>query len=48
MIDVNVAVIGLGLAGSATAWALTGRGRSVTAFEAFAPGHEHGSSPGRP
>src|SRR6266545_2964714 len=46
MTDVDVAVIGLGLAGSATAWALTGRGRSVTAFEAFAPGHRRGSSHG--
>jgi monomeric sarcosine oxidase len=46
MTDVDVAVIGLGLAGSATAWTLTGRGRSVTAFEAFAPGHRRGSSHG--
>jgi monomeric sarcosine oxidase len=46
MTDVDVAVIGLGLAGSATAWALTGRGQSVTAFEAFAPGHQRGSSHG--
>jgi monomeric sarcosine oxidase len=46
MTDVDVAVIGLGLAGSATALALTGRGRSVTAFEAFAPGHRRGSSHG--
>lgn len=46
MTDLDVAVIGLGLAGSATAWALTTRGRSVTAFEAFAPGHQRGSSHG--
>jgi monomeric sarcosine oxidase len=46
MTDLDVAVIGLGLAGSAAAWALTSRGRSVTAFEAFAPGHRHGSSHG--
>jgi monomeric sarcosine oxidase len=46
MTDVDVAVVGLGLAGSATAWALAGRGRSVTAFEAFAPGHRRGSSHG--
>ena len=46
MTDVDIAVIGLGLAGSATTWALTGRGRSVTAFEAFAPGHQRGSSHG--
>src|SRR5919197_6448243 len=46
MTDIDVAVIGLGLAGSAAAWALTGRGRSITAFEAFAPGHRRGSSHG--
>jgi sarcosine oxidase len=46
MTDIDVAVIGLGLAGSAAAWALNGRGRSVTAFEAFALGHQRGSSHG--
>src|SRR4051794_33802464 len=46
MTDLDVAVIGLGLAGSATALELTTRGRSVTAFEAFAPGHQRGSSHG--
>jgi monomeric sarcosine oxidase len=46
MTDVDVAVIGLGLAGSATAWAVSGRGRSVVAFEAFEPGHRRGSSHG--
>jgi sarcosine oxidase len=46
MTDLDVAVIGLGLAGSATAWALTNRGRSVAAFETFAPGHRRGSSHG--
>jgi monomeric sarcosine oxidase len=47
MTDVDVAVIGLGLAGAAAAWALSARGRSVTAFEAFAPWHQRGSSHGR-
>ncbi|HEU5159275.1 MAG TPA: N-methyl-L-tryptophan oxidase [Streptosporangiaceae bacterium] len=46
MTDIDIAVIGLGLAGSAAAWALTARGRSVTAFEAFSPGHRRGSSHG--
>jgi sarcosine oxidase len=46
MTDVDVVVVGLGLAGSAAAWALTGRGRSVIAFEAFQPGHRRGSSHG--
>ena len=39
-------IIGAGLAGSAAAWALTGRGRSVAVLEAFAPGHRRGSSHG--
>ncbi len=42
----DVVIIGAGLAGSAAAWALTGRGRSVTVVEAFQPGHRHGSSHG--
>jgi sarcosine oxidase len=46
MTDVDVAVIGLGLAGAATTWALADRGRSVIAFEAFEPGHRRGSSHG--
>jgi monomeric sarcosine oxidase len=46
MTDFDVAVIGLGLAGSATAWALTSRDYSVAAFEAFSPGHRRGSSHG--
>jgi monomeric sarcosine oxidase len=44
---VDVAVIGLGLAGSAAARAVARRGRSVAAFEAYAPGHRKGSSHGR-
>jgi monomeric sarcosine oxidase len=42
----DVVIIGAGLAGSAAAWALTGRGRSVTVIEAFQPGHRRGSSHG--
>ncbi|HEV7934549.1 MAG TPA: N-methyl-L-tryptophan oxidase [Actinomadura sp.] len=47
MTRVDVAVVGLGLAGSAAAWALSRRGRSVVAFEAFQAGHRRGSSHGR-
>jgi sarcosine oxidase len=43
---VDVAVVGLGLSGSAAAWAATRRGRSVAGFEAYAPGHRCGSSHG--
>ena len=39
-------IIGAGLAGSAAAWALARRGRSVAVIEAFQPGHRHGSSHG--
>jgi glycine/D-amino acid oxidase-like deaminating enzyme len=42
----DVVVIGAGLAGSAAAWALASRGRSVTVVEAFEPGHRRGSSHG--
>ncbi|MGH3255402.1 MAG: FAD-dependent oxidoreductase [Streptosporangiaceae bacterium] len=44
--QVDAIVIGAGLAGSATAWALTRRGRSVVVLEAFGPGHRRGSSHG--
>jgi glycine/D-amino acid oxidase-like deaminating enzyme len=37
----DVVIIGAGLAGSAAAWALAGRGRSVAVVEAFGPGHLH-------
>ncbi|GAA2097916.1 N-methyl-L-tryptophan oxidase [Actinomadura alba] len=47
MTRVDVAVVGLGLAGSAAVWALSRRGRTVAAFEAFQPGHRRGSSHGR-
>jgi sarcosine oxidase len=42
----DVVIIGAGLAGSAAAWALAGRGRSVVVVEAFPPGHRRGSSHG--
>ena len=43
---VDVVIIGVGLAGSAAAWALARRGRSVVVLEAFQPGHRRGSSHG--
>ena len=42
----DVLIIGAGLAGSAAARALAGRGRSVAVVEAFPPGHRRGSSHG--
>src|ERR1017187_6609557 len=42
----DVVIIGAGLAGTAAAWALAGRGRSVAIVEAFPPGHRRGSSHG--
>ncbi|MCO6010324.1 N-methyl-L-tryptophan oxidase [Actinoallomurus purpureus] len=47
MDDIDVAIVGLGLAGSAAARAVSRRGRSVAAFEAYGPGHRRGSSHGR-
>lgn len=44
--DVEVAIVGAGLAGSAAAWALSRRGRSVALVEQFASGHDRGSSHG--
>ncbi|MQA96882.1 MAG: FAD-dependent oxidoreductase [Streptosporangiales bacterium] len=46
MQHVDVAVVGLGLAGSAVTRSLARRGRSVAAFEAFPAGHRRGSSHG--
>ncbi|MCW2944704.1 MAG: Sarcosine oxidase [Actinoallomurus sp.] len=46
MRHVDVAVVGLGLAGAAAAWAVSRRGQSVAAFEAYAPAHRRGSSHG--
>jgi sarcosine oxidase len=43
---VDVVVIGAGAMGSATAWWLARRGRSVTLVEQFAQGHARGSSHG--
>jgi monomeric sarcosine oxidase len=44
--DVDVAIVGAGLAGAATAWAASRRGLSVVLFEQFAIGHHRGSSHG--
>jgi monomeric sarcosine oxidase len=44
--QVDAVVIGAGLAGSAAAWAMARRGRSVAVLEAFGPGHRRGSSHG--
>ncbi|MCW2879534.1 MAG: FAD-dependent oxidoreductase [Sphaerisporangium sp.] len=43
---VEVAVVGAGLMGSATAWQLARRGRTVALIEAYGIGHRHGSSHG--
>lgn len=43
----TVAVVGAGVMGSATAWALAARGADVTLYEQFDDGHVHGSSHGR-
>jgi monomeric sarcosine oxidase len=44
--EVDLAIVGAGLAGAATAWAATRRGLSVALFEQFAVGHDRGSSHG--
>jgi sarcosine oxidase len=44
--QVDVAVVGAGLLGSATAWALGTRGVRAVALEQFDPGHARGSSHG--
>jgi sarcosine oxidase len=43
---VDVAVVGGGAMGSAAAWQLAKRGRTVVLLERFAPGHAHGASHG--
>jgi monomeric sarcosine oxidase len=43
----EVAVVGAGIMGSATAYALAREGRDVLLLEQFRIGHEHGSSHGR-
>jgi sarcosine oxidase len=45
-VDVDVVIVGAGLAGAAAAWSLTRRGRSVVLLEQFAAGHSSGSSHG--
>lgn len=46
MSQADVVVVGLGAMGSATAWRLAARGRSVIGLEQFAQGHNQGSSHG--
>jgi len=43
----EVVVVGAGIMGSATAYALASQGRDVLLLEQFCVGHEHGSSHGR-
>ncbi|WP_440098554.1 FAD-dependent oxidoreductase [Streptosporangium sp. H16] len=45
-IETEIAVIGAGLTGSATAWELARRGHAVTLIEAYDVGHWRGSSHG--
>lgn len=42
----EIVVVGAGVMGSATAWALAGAGRDVVLLERFRVGHRHGSSHG--
>ena len=44
--EADVIVVGAGVAGLATAWAVAGRGRSVCLLEQFTVGHRFGSSHG--
>jgi monomeric sarcosine oxidase len=44
--EFDVIVVGAGLMGSASAWSLARRGRSVLVVERFGPGHRNGSSHG--
>ena len=43
----KVGIVGAGIVGSATAWALSGSGADVTVYEQFELGHARGSSHGR-
>ena len=43
----RVAIVGAGVMGCATAWALSKRGAEVTLHEQFALDHDRGSSHGR-
>ncbi|HEX2266583.1 MAG TPA: FAD-dependent oxidoreductase, partial [Actinomycetota bacterium] len=47
MRDADFAVVGAGVMGAATAWALSRRGAEVVLFEQFEMGHTRGSSHGR-
>ncbi len=46
MEQIDIAVIGLGVMGSAALWRLAARGARVVGFEQFEPGHDRGSSHG--
>src|SRR5262249_4478386 len=46
MAEFDVAVVGLGVMGSAALHSLARRGRHVVGIERFTPGHDHGSSHG--
>lgn len=46
MRHVDVAVVGLGLSGSAAVWAAVRRGHTVAGFDAYEAGHRRGSSYG--
>ena len=46
MADFDVAIVGLGAAGSATAWQLATRGVRVIGLDRFTPPHPFGSSHG--
>ena len=45
--EVDYVVVGAGVMGAATAWALTRSARNIVVIEQFVPGHTRGSSHGR-